>query len=584
MRGLVVGWFALGALFSFGCSAKSAPAEATGGASPAQGGGGAATSSAAQGGFGGAGCPYGCSDDLRAIIDCDEDVIETCPGALACDAATLDCVDACQAAATAGRSIGCSYFATFMDQLDADACFAAFVANTWSAPAHVEVAYDGATLPIESFAYVPQGSGANISYQPYDPVLGLPPGQVVILFLSGPEGTAAPGQALCPVASAVPTGVMLHDATGKGKSFHITSDVPVVAYQMNPYGGGSAAVTGASLLLPTSAWGTNYVAVNGYKGGPQATSLNIVAAEDDTEVTMLPVANIVGGGGLPPGSANGAFTFTLSAGQHAQLTQQAELTGSILEASKPVGLMAGGRCSFVPQGVYACDHLEQMIPPIAALGSEYVGVMHRPRGAEPAVWRVIGAVDGTQLVWSSDVNGPFALDRGQIAEFATAQPFVVKSQDAAHPFILMSYMTGGSTNDMDGIGDADAVIGVPPMQWLRSYTFFADPSYPETNLVVVRAKKNGVFREVVLDCAGSLGGWTKVGDYEWTRVDLSTGDFQPVGACAAGPHTITSEARFGLTVWGWGTPFTSTFTQYVSYGYPAGMNVQTINDVVVPPR
>jgi hypothetical protein len=34
---------------------------------------------------------------------------------------------------------------------------------------------------------------------------------------------------------------------------------------------------------------------------------------------------------------------------------------------------------------------------------------------------------------------------------------------------------------------------------------------------------------------------------------------------------------------GWGTPETSTFTERVSYGYPGGMNVKPINQVVIPP-
>jgi hypothetical protein len=52
----------------------------------------------------------------------------------------------------------------------------------------------------------------------------------------------------------------------------------------------------------------------------------------------------------------------------------------------------------------------------------------------------------------------------------------------------------------------------------------------------------------------------------------------PVGNCSTGRHEITSDAPFGLWVWGWGTPLTSeTFTQNVSYGYPGGMNVAPVN-------
>jgi len=212
--------------------------------------------------------------------------------------------------------------------------------------------------------------------------------------------------------------------------------------------------------------------------------------------------------------------------------------------------------------------------------------MYRPRSGEPAIWRLIGAIDGTQLTWEPDVGGPATLNQGQIAEFYTATPFVVKSQDEDHPFLMFTYMSGSQWSmlqDNGGFGDVDFVISVPPGQYLSSYVFFADPTYPETNLVVVRKKAYDQFADVTLDCAGVLGGWQPVGEYEWTRIDLITGDFQGVGGCSTGRHEISSDAPFGLWVWGWGTPLTSIFTENVSYGYPGGMNVQHINEIVIPP-
>jgi IgGFc binding protein len=103
--------------------------------------------------------------------------------------------------------------------------------------------------------------------------------------------------------------------------------------------------------------------------------------------------------------------------------------------------------------------------------------------------------------------------------------------------------------------------------------------------VLVRTKSTTdmTFKDVTLDCAGVLTGWQAVGSYEWTRVDLSTGNFQPVNGCNTGAHQISSDAPFGLWVWGWGTPTTTTATRDVSYGYPTGMNVQSINSVVSVP-
>lgn len=94
----------------------------------------------------------------------------------------------------------------------------------------------------------------------------------------------------------------------------------------------------------------------------------------------------------------------------------------------------------------------------------------------------------------------------------------------------------------------------------------------------------GQFQPVELDCLGTVGGWRTVDDYEGTRVDLMTGDYQDVGACSTGRHVISSEAPFGLWIWGRGTAATTELTQSRSYGCPGGMNVRPIHDVVIDPE
>jgi hypothetical protein len=469
-----------------------------------------------------------------------------------------------------------------MDSMIGDGCFAVFVANTSNVPAHITVEYAGSQLDIAAFARIPSGTGPGLTYEPFDPVAGLPPDEVAILFLSGPTGAVEFPAVACPVASAIPTGVFLRD-TGVGQSFRVASDVPVVAYQMNPYGGAGTSVTGASLLLPTSAWDSNYVVASAFSDTSASASLNVIARTNATRVTIVPVRPVVGGTGVPASPANVPFEIVLNEGQHAQITQE-DLTGSVLSSNHPVGLMAGHECMEIPTGVLACDHGEQMVPPIRALGSEYVGVMHRPRGAEPAIWRLIGAADGTKLTWSSDVGGPDSLELGEMVMITTGEPFVVKSQDEDHPFLLFAHMVGVNyTSVPNNAGDPDAVLSVPPAQYLSHYVFFTDPTYPETNLVVVRKKVDGSFADVVLDCAGKLNGWTSIGDYEWTRADLTTGDFDGIGDCTTGRHVMDSENPFGLWVWGWGSSLTEMQTTSVSYGYPGGMNLEPINPVVVPP-
>jgi hypothetical protein len=395
----------------------------------------------------------------------------------------------------------------------------------------------------------------------------------------------------CPVPPAVPSEIEVV-GTGRGQAFRISTDRPVAAYQMLPYGSGDAALTSATLMLPTSVWDANYVVVNAYTQSallPAAKPLwAVVAAEDGTEVTLDPKVAVEGGANVSAGPAGVPITYNLNRGETIQFAQSAELTGSPLAANKPVGVFGGASCFNVPVNANYCDGAHQQIPPVKALGSAYVAVRYKNRTAanEAPPWRLVGAVDGTTLSWQpAKPNGaPDTLSLGQVVEFTDAGPFTVRSQDSEHPFYFAAYMTGGDA--YESRGDPEFVNVVPAEQYLDRYVFFTDPTYSETSLVVVRRKQDGAFADVDLGCAGTLGGWTAIDDeHEYTRVDLVTGNFQDVGGCSNGRHEISSPNPIGVTVWGWGSEESVDFyTLNVSYAYPAGAAIRPINDVQITPQ
>jgi len=422
----------------------------------------------------------------------------------------------------------------------------------------------------------------------------LPPGEIAILFLAGdPAGKVSP----CPagVKPAVATHAYV-DHPGIGQAFRLTSDRPVVAYQIWPYGGGPSAITAATLLLPEESWGQSYVGVNPGFGSPVAL-LNVVAREDGTEVTLRPNIDVQKLGPVPAIKAGTTGTFRLDAGQFVEVLQPptnspADLSGTLVTSNKPVGLLGGTTCLVLPMEKAACDSAQQQIPPVSALGHEYVAVRYRSRAAteESVPWRFVGAADGTTLSYDdAPPDAPTTLRRGQVVDLWTDKPFVARSQGADHPFYLAGYMTGGEP--FDHAGDPDFVNVVPTSQYLSSYVFFTDPTYAETNLVVVRKRGNdGAFADVRLGCAaGPLGGWRPLGALEYTRADLSTGNFQAViPGCQNGRHQMTSAAPFAVTVWGWGSKATGgkakgdpNYTEYVSYAYPAGAGLAAVNTIII---
>ena len=224
---------------------------------------------------------------------------------------------------------------------------------------------------------------------------------------------------------------------------------------------------------------------------------------------------------------------------------------------------------------------------------------------ESLPFRIVGLVDGTTLTYegATPSYAPTNLNLGDVVEMDASDVFVVKSQDDAHPFYLSAHMQGCTMYAPNGMltsdcrGDSEYVNVVPGKQYLSSYTFFTDPTYPEVNLVVTRTVGKNGFADVTLDCYGTLTGWKPVGtsgQYEYTRVDLSTGNFQGVGKCDNGRHQMSSTANFNVTVWGWGSAttggayaqpnFPGFYTQAVSYAYPVGMSVRQINNVVILPK
>ncbi|RYZ58245.1 MAG: hypothetical protein EOP08_16410, partial [Proteobacteria bacterium] len=340
-----------------------------------------------------------------------------------------------------------------------------------------------------------------------------------------------------------------------------------------------------------SAWAKEHVIVNGWERGSNGQpATQIYASEDDTEVTIIGKKNVVNGDGFTGAAAGTPAKLTLARGQFVQILQTEELTGSIVLSNKPTVTLGGNSCADIPdrsQG--ACDTLAQQIPPYEQWGSESVGVSYRPRpkGGDELVWyRMVGGRDGTELDYDpvKPAGAPLTVNAGELVLFRAraSEPFVVRSRDAEHPFYLGVHMTGGGGPGLGGMGDPDFVNVVPAGQFMSAYSFYADTTYPENSLVIVRKRTRGEFKDVWLECAGDLPDFIPIGtrgEYEYRRVDLSrgfkAGDKFGDKECITGLQRMRSEGAFSATLWGWGS--------WASYGYPGGMAIRKLVETPLSP-
>jgi hypothetical protein len=545
-----------------------------------------------------------CSPDLKNVLDVEGKVIATCSDGQLCGRG--GCVSACQGAQDNKSSIGCEYYAPVPEplMLGRGGCHALFVVNTSDIPAKLTVDRAGKSYNVASFARVPVGLGNKMVFGAVPGGDTLKPGELAVLFMN--HKYVAPIDFLGQKIDVnCPTGIQaalegqeagLYES-GIGDAFRVSSSAPIVAYSIYPFGAATAAQTGASLLLPSSTADNNYIGVNAYQRSKvteeDAPFMQIIATEDDTKVRIKPVAAMKGGRGVPSAAPGQTVTMTLKRGQYAQVTENDELSGSPIDSNKPVLLVGGNRCMNIGPDRSACDNAHQFIPPVKAMGNRYVAVPHpqrKPNIQEDPPWRLVGVANDTQLTYdpAPPAGAPTSLALGQVVEFNSGSPFVVSSQDANHPFYMSAHMTGGQNEGqpMASTGDPEFVNVIPPAQYLKSYTFLTDQTYPRTQLVLTRVKGTSGFRDVTLECAGSpVTGWKPIGTsgtYEYAYVEIARGNYEKVGNCGNGKHRVTSDGEVGLTVWGWGANDTTPPSRNVSYAYPAGASVRPLTSLYVP--
>lgn len=542
-----------------------------------------------------------CSEDGRTQV-CDGGASTPCQDGHRCFGG--QCIeDACETAKGKQSAEGCSFYTVVPDVYDGrQGCYAVFLTNTSPRPVDVTLRTEGKTIHGKDFVYIPAGSGSNIQYEPL-PDGQIPPDGLAIAFITGP--TSQVGQdayATCPAKPA-----FVHDKgspreAGYVSAIALETTEPVVASDIYPYGGADSYVTGASILLPKNAWGSNYVSVVPQGGaGNGAPYLDLVATED-TVVTLSPKsAGLLGGDIILATAVGDSTTVQVPAGQVYHLVDTVDLTGVVLSADKPFLAIAGSRCWGLP-----CDGAHQQLPSVATLGSEYALVGHRDRielpddagtcndatedcscrpiTRETHRYRIVGLIDGTVLAYEPAFppGAPRLLSAGQDVWISSETPFTIRSQDQEHPFLVAELMSSCQTIDPCGKygcpGDPELTTAVPTTQFLDDYLFFTDPTYPTTHLVLVRRKDDqGNFGDVELDCMGNIEGWAPLGKkHEYARVDLVKDGVGQHG-CENGRHHMKSTAPFSVVVWGWGSEETGA----TSYAFPASRGVRPVSPVVV---
>lgn len=539
-----------------------------------------------------------CAPDGRSVRD-----LVACPDNQSCRGGV--CVDLCEVAAADRSYIGCDYIARDLpnihrdDPETRDHPFAIVASNPHPLlPARVQLLRTdkpGVPVGLIDEMIVRPASG-------YEGVRALTVRSELFSVIGNKPLTVEDGSIVLPPGGAA--ALLIDPLQGLAAPIRIKSDRPVVAYQYNPYCCNFTATNDASLLLPTSTLGTSYRAV-GYPslavtGYLFQSYLSIVAGDKPAQVRITHTSNLrlnPFGDVAVQGDLEGKnLSFTLDPYEEAIISAEEDTSGASIESDNPVAVFSGHPCTNVPQDQFACDHLEDQLPPADTLGTRYLLPALRSRGIdkpdarEGVYWQIVAHEDAilrfdpplatltppdsldapVQRLKNSHLmakpcadlerDGIINLARGAQCELGLMRTNVSVQSDK--PIIIAGVLSGHQStgNFFYGTQAGDPSLFIlPPIEQIRaSYAFVNPPTYKKTfATVAIPANTPLVLDGRQIEPEQRLEARTlSLRGQPW---DVFSVELTPDA------HTLSADERFLLIVY--------AYDDYVSYAFPGGLDL-----------
>lgn len=345
-------------------------------------------------------------------------------------------------------------------------------------------------------------------------------------------------------------------------NYYISSDTPVIAYQFSPLGKSTSGSMEASLLFPLNSYSKNYKILTWnyfhfmeFGDTYQAPAMTtIVAKENETTVSLISKTQTLAGENIPALEVEGNFQKVLNAGEVLQIANaNGDFSGSTIISNKSVGVFGAHRCTRIPTAKGYCDHLEEQLLPTDKWGKHYVVVKTKQRNLETEYYKLVVDQDGTIINFNPSIGGisTVTLNARQVYNFDTALSFEITS---SKPVFLGQFMVSNSDNA--GIGDPSFISIIPTEQFNDNYLFFVPNSTTENYITIIAENEADVYLDrVILD--ENLFTQTATTNYKQAIIPITQG-----------VHFIAADKPLGVYVYG--------YDIWISYGYPAGMKLNTL--------
>ncbi|MEI6899472.1 MAG: IgGFc-binding protein, partial [Bacteroidota bacterium] len=334
------------------------------------------------------------------------------------------------------------------------------------------------------------------------------------------------------------------------KGINILAPYPMSAYGLNR----QAATTDAYLALPMNALGLDYRVVT-YKTtiGSSGSAFSVVATQNGTALTIF------------NHQTNLTTNINLDQGQtyHVEATTNGEdLTGSRIQSNFPVAVYGSVKCTNIPSGCSACDHIVEEMFPYYSWGKNFVTVPLAGRDLSGDIFRIVAAQDGTDI----SVNGTTVatINTGDYYETNLIGYNSISTSKAT----ILAQFAKGITCTGNITGDPFMMLISPKEQFLTNYTICNVTGFTThwVNVVAPDYALGTIYQDGVLIPNAAF---IQIGTTNYYGAQRSVTD---------GSHTFNSTSPFGVFVYGWASAD--------SYGYPGGGSlapVGTVNGITLSP-
>ncbi|MBI3479376.1 MAG: IgGFc-binding protein [Nitrosomonadales bacterium] len=364
-------------------------------------------------------------------------------------------------------------------------------------------------------------------------------GNVTFNGVTTPFSVTAGGEAVLALDPAV---VLTANEMVEAKAIHVTALSPVSVHVVSE----NPTSADGYLALPTPGLGTKYYVMSYASIRYTGSEFAVAATQNSTTVSITPTA---AGATKPVGTT---FTVLLNAGETYQFANpaNADMTGTLVAADKPVAVVSGHRCTDIPSGVGYCDYIVEQLPDVSVWGKTFHTSPFSGRARYTV--RVMASVNGTTLTTIPAGLIPGTLNAGQFVDvdLTGAGEFVSNNP------VLMAQFMRGYADDLAGKGDPSMVLVTPAEMGMTDATFG----------VHGLAGTSGTFMNVVTETAA-------LATLKLDNVVVNTALFTPIGGAsiysvgtipvAAGAHSLLGTVPYSALVYDYGIPLNA-----VSYAYP----------------